>query len=162
MYWKFPRKSVSPTSPGFPNARCRQFCDWPDNCRGPRQVRPRITMALIIITFPQQRTYGGGQTIFPWSPPWRARGHPVPAMLFGGEARAAVNLPPRSVDPDGPPSGSQPPSDTVHFRNSRARAPYGETERAASVSCAFFPSFVKGRSQEVAAPPSILSSASPC
>lgn len=39
------------------------------------------------------RTHGDGRIIFPRAPPWRARGYPVPAMLFGGEARAAVNLP---------------------------------------------------------------------
>lgn len=49
-------------------------------------------MAGIITTLGATwRTHG--QIIFPRAPPWRARGYPVPAMLFGGEARAAVNLP---------------------------------------------------------------------
>lgn len=42
-----------------------------------------------------------GEIIFPRAPPWRARGYPVPAVLFGGEARAAVSLPLRIVGRDG-------------------------------------------------------------
>lgn len=80
------------------------------------------------------RTHGDGRIIFPRAPPWRARGYPVPAMLFGGEARAALNLP---SSPRGPlPSASQPPS--LGFPNSRARTPYGETRRVTSASSVFF------------------------
>ena len=77
------------------------------------------------------RTHGDGRIIFPRAPPWRARGYPVPAMLFGGEARAAVNLP---SSPRGPlPSASQPPPvPPLGFPNSRARTPYGETRRVTS------------------------------
>lgn len=83
------------------------------------------------------RTHGDGRIIFPRAPPWRARGYPVPAMLFGGEARAAVNLP---SSPRGPlPSASQPPPvPPLGFPNSRARTPYGETRRVTSASSVFF------------------------
>lgn len=97
------------------------------------------------------RTHGDGRIIFPRAPPWRARGYPVPAMLFGGEARAAVNLPsslrgPLRPLPPSPLSASQPrPVPTPRLPNSRARTPYGETRRVTSASSVFFPNKLSPR-----------------
>lgn len=107
-----------------------------------RQVHPRFVVAQprgpnnynVPTT---AHIYGDGQIIFPWAPPWRARGYPVPAMLFGGEARAAVNHSSSLLGPQWDPVPLNRPASS-DFRNSRTRTPYGETRRVTSASYVFF------------------------